>query len=272
MAARATAGRYTRVGAKKGPLVIGGAEKKIAEEPDFMYVPLFRVAGPKADVEEWLKENHPDRAKEAIKSCYSAQTLKTKSVRSAFERELENASEARAVASEARASLRAVDLGFLPKLLKIYDEQRRNGVDENQLVGSKSGSDLKAKVKSLASEGKVLDITTMKAKGTETKKMVMKDNSNKRRLSQHSADPFYHVVYNPKNKQSVAGVRNFLKLHGGFEKERITKLSQAVADGEVINISRGKSPTRSPMLSPSRRGKDRKQTKEDLDEFLDDLE
>jgi len=271
MAARVSAGRYTRVGDKKGPLVIGGAEKKIAEEPDFMYVPLFRVAGPRSDVEEWLKENHSDRAKEALKSCYSATTLKNKTVRDAFEKELEHASETRAAASSTKAEMRQVNLMVLVRLLKIYDEQKRNGVDENAVTSTKMVSDLKAKVKVLADEGKVLDISNMKAKGTDSKKMVLKDGSNKRRLSQQESDPFYYVVYNPKSKQSVSGVKNFLKAYGGFESDKIEKLCAAVAEGSVINISRGKSPTRSPMLSPSRRAKDRKSRKENLDDILDDL-
>jgi hypothetical protein len=268
---RVTAGRYTRVGSKKGPLVIGGAEKKMAEDPTFTYVPLFRVAGPRDDVEQWLNENHPTRSKEAMKGCYNTTTLKSKSVRDAYEKELEHANEARATVSNTKAEMRQVNLMVLVRLLKIYDEQKRNGVDENAVTSTKSVNDLKEKVKSLPGEGKVLDVTNMKAKGADSKKMVMKDNSNKRRLSQQESDPFYHVVYNPKSKNSVTGVKNFLKAHGGFETDRISKISEAVAEGSVINISRGKSPTRSPMLSPSRRGKDRKARREDVEDILDEL-
>lgn len=265
---RVTAGRYTRVGEKKGPLVIGGAEKKMAEDDSFTYVPLFRVAGPKEDVEKWLTENHPDRAKEAMKGCYNTTTLKNKSVREAYEKELEHASEARASVSNTKAEMRQVNLMVLVRLLKIYDEQKRNGVDENAVTSSKNVNDLKEKVKSLVEEGKVLDVTNMKAKGTDSKKMVMKDSSTKRRLSQQESDPFYHVVYNPKSKNSVTGVKNFLKSYGGFESDRIGKISEAVSEGSVINISRGKSPTRSPMLSPSRRSRSRK---EDVEDILDEL-
>ena len=47
------AGKYTRVGEKKGPLAIGGAVKKMEEDPSFVYVPHYRVAGPRKDVETW---------------------------------------------------------------------------------------------------------------------------------------------------------------------------------------------------------------------------
>ena len=52
------AGKYTRVGSVKGPLVIGGALSKFEQDPSFVYVPMFRVAGPKDEVTEWLNENH----------------------------------------------------------------------------------------------------------------------------------------------------------------------------------------------------------------------
>ena len=269
--ARVTAGRYTRVGDKKGPLVIGGAETKMAEDPSFTYVPLFRVAGPKKDVEDWLGENHPARVKEAMKSCYNTATLKSKGVRDAYEKELEHASEARATVSNTKAEMRQVNLMVLVRLLKIYDEQKRNGVDENAVTSTKSSSDLKDKVKSLAEEDKVLDVTNMKAKGTDSKKMVMKDSSAKRRLSQQESDPFYHIVYNPKSKNSINGIKNFLKSYGGFDSDRISKISEAVSEGSVINISRGKSPTRSPMLSPSRRKQEKKNRKEDVEDILDEL-
>lgn len=275
MTTRVTAGRYTRVGEKKGPLAIGGAEKRMNEDPSFIYVPLFRVAGTKEDVETWLTENHPERQKEALKGCYSASNLKKDAIREAFDRELERSSEARISASASKAEMKQVNLMVLVKLLKMYDEQKRNGLDTTT---AKTVSDLKAKVKVLVDEGKVLDITNMKAKGTDGKKMTMKDNSTKRRLSQQESDPFYHVVYNPKSKQSVGGVKNFLKAYGGFEADKIENLVKAVSDGSVVNISRGKSPTRSPMLSPSRRARDKKTTrggkakKEELDDLLDDLE
>lgn len=268
---RVTAGRYTRVGDKKGPLVIGGAEKKMAEDPSFTYVPLFRVAGPMEDVEQWLEENHSDRKKEALKGSYNTSTLKSRAVREAYEKELEHASEARATTANTKAEMRQVNLMVLVRLLKIYDEQRRNGIDENAVTSTKTSSDVKEKVKALPSEGKVLDITNMKSKGTDAKKMVMKDTSSKRRLSQLESDPFYNVVYNPKSKNSVAGVKNFLKAYGGFESDRISKISEAVSEGSVINISRGKSPTRSPMLSPSRHNKERKSRKEDVEDILDEL-
>jgi len=52
-------GSFKRVGEKKGPLVIGGAEKKMNEDENFIYIPhpKFRVAGPKDDVQKWFEEN-----------------------------------------------------------------------------------------------------------------------------------------------------------------------------------------------------------------------
>ena len=72
----ATAGRYTRIGDKKGPLVIRGAQKKMDEDSSFTYVPMYRIAGPLKDVESWLAEHHPDESKEALKGSYNKSTLK----------------------------------------------------------------------------------------------------------------------------------------------------------------------------------------------------
>jgi len=57
----AVPGSFRRVGEKKGPLVIGGAEKKMNEDKNFVYIshPKFRVAGPKDDVKKWFEENKP---------------------------------------------------------------------------------------------------------------------------------------------------------------------------------------------------------------------
>lgn len=268
---RTTAGRYNRVGSKKAPLAIGGAMKKMEEDPTFCYVPLFRVAGPQEEVEQWLKENHSDQMKEAMKGCYSQSNLSNKAVRAAFDEEIENARESRAAASSTKAEMRQVNLMVLVRLLSIYDEQRRSGNPEEAVATVKTTNDLKMRVKALESEGKVLDITTMKDNGSDAKKVTLKDGSTKRRLSQAKSDPFYNVVYNPKSKKSVEGVRNFLTAFGGFDEDRIEKTVSAVADGTILNISRGKSPTRSPILSPSRRNRDRKGRKEDIEDILDDL-
>ena len=69
-------GRYMRVGKHSGPLVIGGAEKKMEQENDFTYVPTFKVAGPLDEVREWLQENHPSELKEALKSSFNLENLK----------------------------------------------------------------------------------------------------------------------------------------------------------------------------------------------------
>lgn len=267
-------GRYTRVGEQKGTLIIGGAEKKMAADPTFTYVPLFRVAGTRKEVDSWLSEHHPDQTKEALKGSYSVSTLKNKTVREAYEKELARASEARSEVSNAKAALQQVDLMILVKLLKKYDEQKRQGMSVSSMTTAKNGTDLKEKVKGLTEEGKVLDVTNMKAKGSDSKKMVMKDNSTKRRLSQQETDPFYNVVYNPRSKQSVTGVKNFLKLYGGFDSEKIKNITDALEEGSVINLGRGKSPTRSPLMSPTRRTRGKRSTKktvDDVENILDEL-
>ena len=270
MASKTTAGKYVRVGSKKGPLVIGGAHKKMEEDASFTYVPLFKVAGPKDEVEDWLKENHSDQIKEAMKGSYSLTSLKSKAVREAFEREVEDAAEARIQASSTKQYESQIDLRILGTLLKKYEDQLRK--DGGYAKINANVVDLKSKVKQLEDEDKVFDITHMKKKGTDGKKADFKEGGNRRRLSQIKGDPFYNVVYYPKNPQSIDGVRNFLSLYGGVDDETIRKNTQAVKEGEIINISRGKSPTRSPLLSPSRRrGKKGAQDADILDELMEEV-
>lgn len=264
---KTVAGKYNRVGDKKGALLIGGAVKKMEEDPTFMYVPHYHVAGPKKDIEAWLTENHPEKVKEVMKSSYSMTTLKSKSVREAFEQEIDNATEARASTNSTKAEMRQVNLMVLVKLLKLYQEQKK--ADPSSVTTAKSNNDLKDKVASLEDD-KVLDITNMKRKGTDAKKMAFKEGSNRRRLSQQEGDPFYRVVYNPKSKSSVDGVKHFLTLYGSFDKEKISQISEAVSEGSVVNINKAKSPTRSPLLSPSRRSR-RGGRRTEVDDVLDEL-
>ena len=66
-----THGKYSRVGTKKGALVIKGALKKMNEDNSFMYVPMFKIAGPEKEVVEWLSTTHPDDKDVAIKTSYN---------------------------------------------------------------------------------------------------------------------------------------------------------------------------------------------------------
>ena len=122
-------GRYNRVGSKKGPLVIGGALSKFESDSTFVYVPMFKVAGPKSEVSEWLQENHPDDMKTALKGCYSKATLKTASVRSAFEKEVEEASKHRQDFTQYRNEMKQVDLRVLVNILQMYDKMRKEDPD-----------------------------------------------------------------------------------------------------------------------------------------------
>lgn len=271
MTRKTAAGQYLRVGSKKGSLVIGGAYKKMEEDSSFTYVPLFRVAGPKDEVETWLKENHSDRAKEAMKGAYNLTNMKSKSVKEAFEKEVEEAAEARLQAASTKTNESQIDLRILGTLLRKYEDQlKKDGGYAKSSMGQ--AVNLKDKLKMIESEDKVLDITAMKKKGTDAKKTDFKEGSSRRRLSQVKGDPFYNVVYYPKNPSSVEGVKNFLSLYGGIDEETIKRNVQAVKGGEIINISRGKSPTRSPLLSPSRRrGKKAAHDDELLDELMGEV-
>lgn len=268
-------GRYTRVGDKKGPLVIGGALKKMEEDPSFVYIPMFKIAGPLPSVEKWLTENKNSSKKEALKGSYSLASLKNKSTRSAFDNEVENATEERAAVSHTRSELRQINLMVLVELLKQYNDQKKQGVSE-PTTSSKSSVDFKTKIKSLPGENKVFDVTDLKQKGSGGKKIVFKEGSSKRRLSTFDSDPFYYVVYNPLNKSSVSGVKNFLKNYGGFSADQIGRLTEAIKSGSVVNISRGRSPTRSPVASPSRRSRKSpsrksKAASNDIDDLLNNL-
>ena len=266
----ATAGRYTRIGDKKGPLVIRGAEKKMEEDSSFTYVPMYRIAGPLSDVESWLQENHPEESKDALKGSYSKATLKNKVIREAFEREVVDANEEREASLASKNEIRKVNLMVLVKLLKLYESQKKTEERPVSDAPKSTKQTLKERVAALSSEKKVLDITNMKAKGTDSKKMTFKDGSSKRRLSQDTKDPLYSVVYNPTQTQSVDGVKHFLTQYGGFKDSQIEKLVSAVSEGSIINVSRGKSPTRS-MISPRRAKKRQQAAEEDLGDLLEEM-
>ena len=265
------AGKYTRVGSVKGPLVIGGALSKFDSDPSFVYVPMFRVAGPKDEVTQWLSENHPDEAKTAMKGCYSKTTLKTASVRKAFDEEVEAASKERQEMTAFRNEMKQVNLMVLVNLVQMYQKNKRERSSE--VTEKRTVKTLKEKVSELVKEKKFLDVSSMTDKGTEAKKVVLKKGSLKRHLSQNKKDPLYHVIYNPSSKASVDGVKNFMDNYGSFTPEQMETVISAVSSGNIININKTRSPTRSPLVSPKRTKKTTKKTaaatEEDND--LDDL-
>jgi hypothetical protein len=276
---KAVPGKYMRVGDKKGPLVIGGALKKMEEDPSFMYLPMLRVAGPEEDIKNYLKEKKATEdfddksAKEALKSAYTVASLEKKSYREAYEKEVSEANDARASVTSTKAEDRQVNLYALIPILKQYKDEKKNNPNANKVV-TKTNVDLKAKIASLG-EGKVLDVTLMKRKGTDTKKVTFKDGGKRKRLSQMEGDFLYNVVYDPSNRSTAAmGVKNFL-FNRGFEASKIDPIVEAIKKGETVNISKAKSPTRSPLLSPKRgkaRGKGKGKAKEDeVDDILDEL-
>lgn len=270
---RTATGQYTRVGEKKGPLVIGGAEKKMKEDSTFMYLPVYRVAGPEKDVKQWLKEKKEEEnldektVRDALKGAYTQSSLEKKAVRQAFDEEVRAAEESRADNSSTKAKMKQVNLMVIVNLLKKYKEQKRLDPESVKVV-AKSNVDLKTKLSTLG-EGKALDVTNMKRKGTETKKVTFKEGGKKKRLAQREGDTFYNVVYDPINRSTAAsGVKNFLINYGSVESANIEKIVASIKDGETVNVSRAKSPTRSPLVSPRRK---KKAASDDVDDILDGL-
>ena len=269
-------GRYNRVGSKKGPLVIGGAISKFETDSSFVYVPMFKVAGPKSEVSEWLEENHPNDMKTALKGSYSKASLKTASIRATYEKEVEDASKHRQDFTQYRNEMKQVDLRVLVNILQMYDRMRKADPESVTISQKSTSKTMKDRLSDIIQEGKFLDVTSMKEKGTEGKKVLLKKGSLKRRLSQNKSDNLYNVVYNPTSKSSVKGVEYFLKNYGGFSSSQITEIKEAISSGNVINLNRTRSPTRSPILSPKRSGKKSRATGEtsptdDLDDLLGSL-
>ena len=264
-------GRYNRVGSKKGPLVIGGAVSKFEKQADFIYVPMFKVAGPKDEVSEWLQENHSEDMKTALKGCYSRATLKNASVRAAFDKEVEDASKHRQDFTQYRNEMRQVDLRVLVNILQVYDKMKKTDPESLVVTQRPSGKTMKDRVTEISGEGRFLDVSSMKEKGTDGKRVSMKKGSLKRHLSQDKDEPLYHVVYNPTSKTSIKGVEYFLRNYGGFSTAQISDIKEAISQGNVVNMNRTRSPTRSPILSPKRSRTARSKQPahdEDLDELL----
>ena len=266
-------GRYNRVGSKKGPLVIGGAISKFENDSSFVYVPMFKIAGPKPEVSEWLTENHPDDMKTALKGSYSKTSLKTASVKASFEKEVEDASKHRQDFTQYRNEMKQVDLRVLVNILQMYDRMRKADPESVTISQKSTSKTMKDRLYDIIQEGKFLDVTSMKEKGTEGKKVPLKKGSLKRRLSQNKGDDLYNVVYNPTSKSSIRGVEYFLKNYGGFGSSQISEIKEAITSGNIVNLNKTRSPTRSPILSPKRSGKKSRVAREtsqadDLDDLL----
>ena len=268
-----TTGRYTRVGAVKGPLTIGGAEKNMEKDSTFTYVPQFSVAGPLVDVEQYLKENHPNEASKALLASYNMKNLKKAGVRKAFAKELEDWQQTKQRLSQERQAERETNLLILVELLNRYQTQRR----EAGLIGEKKTGrrTLRDKLSEVVSAGKVMDVTSAQEKGKGITRVSMKANSIKRRLNRDKSDPLYNVVYNPRTDSASNGVRNFLVEYGGFTDTQITSIVNAITSGDEPSVTRTMTPvstnrTSSPLTkrftSPLRRNQD-----SSVDDLLDGL-
>ncbi len=257
-------GKYTRVGSTKGSLTIGGAEKKMEEDSSFTYVSTHQVAGPLAEVEGWLKENHPEDASKSLLNAYNMKNLKKAGVRKAFTKELEEWQQVREQKSRERQEERQINLLILVELLKRYQEQRKETLAESgsQRTGRKT---LRDKLAEVVSAGKVMDVTGAQEKGKGITRIVMKNNSIKRRIAQDESDPLFNVVYNPRIETAGQGVRNFLAEYGGFSDEQVDTIVEAVSSGGEVEVKRTVTPTTSKrpsspltkrFTSPLRRNQD----------------
>lgn len=257
-------GKYTRVGSAKGTLTIGGAEKKMEEDSTFTYVPVHQVAGPLSEVEAWLKENHPQDASKVLLNSYNMKNLKKAGVRKSFAKELEQWQEVREQKSRERQEERQINLLILVELLKRYQEQRKDTLSAEGT--KKSGrKTLRDKLAEVVSAGKVMDVTGAQEKGKGITRIVMKNNSIKRRLAQDDSDALYNVVYNPRVETASQGVRNFLVEYGGFSDDQVDTIVNAVSSGSEVQVKRTVTPSTanrpsSPLTkrftSPLRRNQD----------------
>ena len=153
-----------------------------------------------------------------------------------------------------RNEMKQVNLMVLVNLVQMYQKNKRERSSE--VSEKRAVKTLKEKVAELVKEKKFLDVSSMTDKGTEAKKVVLKKGSLKRHLSQNKKDPLYHVIYNPSSKASVDGVKNFMDNYGSFTPEQMETVISAVSSGNIININKTRSPTRSPLVSTKKNQKD----------------
>lgn len=267
-----TTGKYTRVGSSKGPLTIGGAEKKMEEDSSFTYVPQFSVAGSLSEVESWLLEHHPDDTSKALQGAYNTKNLKKATVRRAFVREVESWQEHREREHKRRQDERQINLLVLVEFLKRYQDQRRaDGLTGDKKSGRKT---LRDKLSEVIASGKVMDVTSALEKGKGVTRVVLKSNSIKKRLVDDDSDPLHHVVYNPRVATAGGGVRHFLVEYGGFTDDQISIVVDAVSSNGEVTLTRTTTPSKprpsSPLtkrfISPLRRNQD-----SSVDDLLDGL-
>ncbi len=268
-----TTGRYTRVGTTKGPLTIGGAERKMEEDSTFTYVPQFSVAGPLSEIETWLREEHPNETTKTLLSSYNLKNLKKAGVRKAFTKELEDWQRVKDKRQTERQAERETNLLILVELLHRYQDQRRaDGLIGEKKIGRKT---LRDKLSEVVSAGKAMDVTNSQEKGKGITRVVVKSNSIKRRLNEDESDPLYNVVYNPRTEGASNGVRNFLVEYGGFTDSQISDIVDAITAGQDPKVTRTTTPVpsdrpSSPLTkrftSPLRRNND-----SSVDDLLDGL-
>jgi len=243
-----TTGRYTRIGSSKGPLTIGGAERKMEEDSTFTYLPGYNVAGTLSEIETWLTEHkHPDDAKASLQHAFNVKNLKKAGVRKAFIKELEQWQEHREDAQRKRQDDRQINLLILVEFLKRYQSQRKTDGLSRPSGGRKT---IRDKLAEVVVSGKVMDVTSTQEKGRGITRAVMKNNSIKKRLVQDPADPLYNVVYNPKTATVGIGVRNFLTEYGGFTDGQISEIVDAISDNREVSVVRTVTPSRQRTSSP----------------------
>jgi len=257
-------GLYRRVGNKTGPLVIGGAEKRMEKDTTFTYDPMHKIAAPLAELEEYLSKNHKKEKKESLQDAYNLKNLERSEIRDAFEREIENALEERQAKNQINQRRLNCDLGTVVNLAKWRREDKRDEKEEKASTRPVSSRNMsfKDKVKALKAENKVWDVTNMDENGLKGRKTEWKNSLDRRRLSTDRKDRFYYIIYNPRGENRMEGVRNFMNNHGGFEESQIKHVLEQVESGGKVKFSPGRSPiSGSPMLSPKSRRKAKKEDK-----------
>jgi len=257
-------GSYHRVGGVKGTLKIRGAEKQFEKDSTFVYEPTYRVCGPRDEVKEWLKKNNKGDQDVVVKNWFSKENItKSKEIKKLYEQQVEDSNTDHFEKQEEKKKSKNQDLSVWSKLWKLYQAQRSD--DKEVVTETKvEVSTIKSTVKSL-SDGEFLNVSSMKKNGEGG--VVVTDVSEFRHLSQDEADTFYRVVYKPETKSSVKGVENFMRNYGNVRETQIKKITDAISSGKKANISRGKSPSRAPLISPKRSKKTKGE--DDLDDMLD---
>ncbi len=253
-------GVYKRVGSKAGPLVIGGAEKRMEKDESFTYEPVNRIAAPLDELTEYLAKHHKKDKKSLLKGAYNLDNMRNKKIRESFEREVENALEERQAQNQLQKRRLNIDLTTVINLAKWRREEKKEEKAERAAArpASTRNMSLKDKVKALSSKGKVLDVTNMNEKGHKGRMTEWDSKLERRRLSTDRKDRFYRVIYNPRGERRMEGVRNFLENYGGFEEAQIDHILDQVESGGKVKLSPGRSPMRSKDLSPRTRRKAKK--------------